>query len=206
MAQTTDMAAEKARKQKIILIVAAVMLAGLAAFQLPKILGGSSSTPAAAPTEEGVVDPATGVAGDLTGTTGTTGGTGAAVVVGKPAGFVAGVPLPSTSRAKVSTGQLASFTLFESKDPFVQQVSEETASTSPSEEQGATASNGRTVRRSGRRQAGRRAQRRRIRAPSRVSRRRAGTRAGARLPAPGRRTPEQAEPLSRRASPTRTRR
>jgi hypothetical protein len=143
MAQTRDLAAEKARKQKIILAVGGVLLAVVLAIQLPKLLSsGGSETPAATPaTDQGggnLVADAAAVANNLSNASNAT----AAVVVGKPAGYVAGVALPSSARAKVSTGQLAAFTLFETKDPFVQQVSEEeSASSSPSEE-GVTTSNG----------------------------------------------------------------
>ena len=49
MAQKTDIAAAKARKQKIILAVAGVALIGLAVIQVPKLMKKSDSQPAAAP-------------------------------------------------------------------------------------------------------------------------------------------------------------
>jgi hypothetical protein len=140
MAQTTDMAAEKARKQKIILVVAAVLLAALAAIQLPKLLGGSSSTPAAEATDTTATS-GTGLIADATATANAVAAsTGAVVVVGKPAGYVAGVALPKSSRAPVTSGQLASFTLFEAKDPFVQQVTDDAAASSSPSEEGSAAS------------------------------------------------------------------
>jgi hypothetical protein len=81
------------------------------------------SQPAAAPaaTSGGVA--ATGT------TTGVTSTPTAAVVaegssqsVAKPAGYVAGVALPGGAVVRVAPSQLASFTLFEVKDPFVQQA------------------------------------------------------------------------------------
>ena len=52
----------------------------------------------------------------------------AAASTSKPAGYVAGVALPGGATVRVaSTNQLAAFTLFEVKDPFVQQVDDQTA-------------------------------------------------------------------------------
>jgi hypothetical protein len=45
----------------------------------------------------------------------------------KGSAVVAGVALPRVAAVKVETSQLASFTLFEVKDPFVQQVGSESA-------------------------------------------------------------------------------
>jgi len=124
MAQKTDIAAAKARKQKIILAVVGVALVGLAVIQVPKLMKGNSQ-PAAAPAATAAVatdttTPATAVV--VTSTTGPL----------KPAAYVAGVALPGGSAIVVdkSKSQLASFTLFEAKDPFVQQA-DDTTSTSP---------------------------------------------------------------------------
>ncbi len=125
MAQKTDIAAAKARKQKIILAAAGVALIGLAVIQVPKMMKKSDSQPVAAA-------PAAATAGTATGTT-------TAVVVStntgtfKPAGYVAGVALPGGSKVVVATNKLAAFTLFEAKDPFVQQEGDE-ASASPTSE------------------------------------------------------------------------
>lgn len=138
MAQTMDtMAAEKARKQKIILVVAGVLLAALAAIQLPKLLSGDSgSAPVAAAPDSAAVDTADPAAGIVPAPV-------PSPVQGKPAGYISGVALPSASRPRAATSQLASFTLFESKDPFVQQVSDESATAgSPNEEAGVTVSGG----------------------------------------------------------------
>ena len=123
MAKTTaDVAAAKAKKQKIILIVGGVLLLGVAAIQVPKLMKKDSqpvATPAA--TSEGVA--ATGTTAGVTSTP------TAAVVVGgssqgaaKPAAYVAGVALPGATVVRAAPSQLASFTLFEIKDPFVQQA------------------------------------------------------------------------------------
>jgi len=104
-----DTAAAKAKKQKIILIVGGVLLLAVAAFQGPKLMkhGGTAAAPppAAAPSTTG-----TPVPGAVT----------AAPVAGSA--VVAGVALPRAAAVKLETSQLASFTLFEVKDPFVQQV------------------------------------------------------------------------------------
>ncbi len=126
MAQKRDIAAEKARKQKIILAVAGVLLVGVAGLQVPKLMKGSSQ-PAAAPVATAApVDAATAPATGATGATGTVTPTS---TVTKPAAFVAGVALPGTQVAAPEKSQLASFTLFEPGDPFVQQVGEASAGT-----------------------------------------------------------------------------
>ncbi len=114
-------AAAKAKKQKMILIVGGVLLLGLGVIQGPKLLGGgggSEAAPVAAtPT------------GAETGTPAPTATSPAPVAAAafKPAGTVAGVALPGATVVRVSTAQLGSFTLFEVKDPFVQQASEGSA-------------------------------------------------------------------------------
>ncbi len=112
-----DTAAAKAKKQKIILIVGGVLLLAVAGIQVPKLLKGSGSSgasPVAAVTD--------GTAAAATGTPATPAGspTGTAAVV-------AGVSLPRARVVKVETSQLASFTLFDVKDPFVQQAGDEPA-------------------------------------------------------------------------------
>jgi hypothetical protein len=119
--KTADTAAAKAKKQKIILVVGAVLLAGLAALQGPKLMSrGGEAAPAPA---------ASSAVGEAVATTppvavaATPGATPAPTAfAGKPAAVVAGVALPGTPRARAATSQLASFTLFEAKDPFVPKV------------------------------------------------------------------------------------
>lgn len=105
MAAKVDVLAEKQAKQKKLLIVLAVVLAGALAFQLPKLLGGSSEPPAAAPA----------ASADTTGATAssTTGTTPAPVDLTAAGNGVT---------AKAGVTQLASFSLFETKDPFVQGI------------------------------------------------------------------------------------
>ena len=98
---TTQERAARERKQKIFVVVAGIFLLGLLAFQLPRLLGGSS-TPAAAPAEE------TSFASDPTSSA-------------RPP--VTNVSLTDTDRrVRGAPGQLSSFTEFSPKDPFVQQV------------------------------------------------------------------------------------
>ena len=96
--------AAKERKQKIFVAVGGLLLLAMLAFQLPKILGGSSSS--VAPTTE------TTATGDTTGTP-----------APGPASTQTPVALRDTDvRLAVSPGKLSSFTLFSKKNPFLQQV------------------------------------------------------------------------------------
>ena len=119
MAQKRDIAADKARKQKIMLAVAGVALIGLAAIQVPKLMK-SDSAPAAAPAAE-TTSAATTTA-PTTAAAVTTTVPSTTVATAKPAAFVAGVGLPGTPVVPAAKSQLASFTLFQPGDPFVQQV------------------------------------------------------------------------------------
>jgi hypothetical protein len=105
-----DVKAAKDAKQKKILIVLGVVLLALMAFQLPKLMGGGSE-PAATPVTPVAGDPA------------------AAGVPGAVAPSTAPVDLAAAAkgaRAKAGESQLASFSLFEAKDPFVQKIVEKT--------------------------------------------------------------------------------
>ncbi len=134
MAQKRDIAAEKARKQKIVLAIAGVAMVGLAVIQVPKLMKGESQ-PAAAPAAESTATP-----GATTADPSSAAAPAAAVTPSvttsafatKPAAFVAGVGLPGTRLAPAAKSQLASFTLFQPSDPFVQQVGEETGDTAES--------------------------------------------------------------------------
>lgn len=121
MATKVDPAAAKARQQKIILIAGGVILAGLVAFQAPKLLKGSSSSsaaPAATTTTPGTTTETT------PGTT--TGGitTPAVATTGGQTAQVAGVVIRPAGPPAAGTGQLWSLSRFKVKDPFVQQVKE----------------------------------------------------------------------------------
>ena len=125
--RSQDLAAAKAKKQKIILIVGGVLLLGVAAFQGPKLMKGSGSTaaPEASSASAGSGSAVTPVAVG-------------AVSAPKGSAMVAGVVLPKATVVKVAPSQLASFTLFEVKDPFVPGVGE-TVAAADAASQGTTA-------------------------------------------------------------------
>lgn len=117
----------KAKRQKIIAGVLGLVLVGVLIFQAPTILslfGGGSSTPAsepvsATPAPAPVPTPVTpGTPAPTPAAPAAPAGGSAALVDSDPA------PLPAD-------GQLVSFDRFESKDPFVQQVSDTPAPTAP---------------------------------------------------------------------------
>jgi hypothetical protein len=99
------MAKKRVRRQKQILAVGTVCLLAILGYQLPKLLGGHGSQ------AESVV------------TTSVATATSSSLVGSSP--LVASGKLPDTDRISVQrdTGQLLSFGLFKSKDPFVQQLS-----------------------------------------------------------------------------------
>jgi hypothetical protein len=109
-ATKTDPIAAKQAKQKKILIVGSVLLVALLAIQLPKLLGGDSA-PAAAPATTAAATP--GVAGS---------GPTSTVVTTTAASQTAPAVLADATAVKAGKAQLASFSLFETKDPFVQQI------------------------------------------------------------------------------------
>jgi hypothetical protein len=125
MPKTNDNAkAAKAKKQKIILIGGAVLLAAVAAFQVPKLMkGGSTSTPPAAAATGS--DSSAVSAGSTS--TASTPAAAAPTSTGKTVAVVAGVPLKAGPSVHLATNQLVSFTLFDVKDPFVQQADDTTA-------------------------------------------------------------------------------
>ena len=97
------LAERRVRRQKIFIAIGSVLLLAILGYELPKLLGGESDKSAVPGLT--IVSPGAGVVG-------------AAPPV--PAG-----KLPPTDRVVVvrDSGQLISFGLFESKDPFVQQLS-----------------------------------------------------------------------------------
>jgi hypothetical protein len=111
------LAQEKAKKQKKLLAVLSVVFLALVGYQLPKLLGGDSEPSSAA----GGTPPAA------------TGPTPAAPAPTSPA-VPLSTTLPDTDRVVVQpqSGQLLSFGLFKSKDPFVQQLG--ASETAPSSE------------------------------------------------------------------------
>jgi hypothetical protein len=93
---TPEARAARERKQKIFVLVGGLFLVAIMAIQLPKLLGGSGGDATAAPT-----------------TTAESPATPGAAPVAAPAG--GGTPV-------VATAKLTTFSVFERKDPFVQQV------------------------------------------------------------------------------------
>ena len=102
MAKANPRAARE-RKQKIFVAVGGLLLLAMLAIQLPKILGGSS-TEAAATTE-------TTIAGDAT-----------TPVSNGPSGRIPTALVDTRYRVAAGPGQLRSFSMFDRKDPFVQQL------------------------------------------------------------------------------------
>jgi hypothetical protein len=121
----TTLAAAKARKQRIIVIVGGVILLGLAAIQGPKLW--KQLNPPAPGAKSAAAAPATTTA---TGSVVDTAAPAAVASSSVTVAVVAGVPI-SAGGAKPSArdGKLVAFTLFKAKDPFVQQVSD--GSTAP---------------------------------------------------------------------------
>jgi hypothetical protein len=95
---TPEARAARERKQKIFVVVGGLFLLAMLAFQVPKLLGGSSS-PAAAP---------------ATTTEATTAAPGQPVT---PSGATSVALVPASTGTKIT-----SFSVFAAKDPFVQQV------------------------------------------------------------------------------------
>ena len=110
----------KVKKQKIILAVGGVLLLGLLAFQVPKVLAMMSQKPPPLP-PGAVVQPPNGfpagsaplAAPSLGGSNGPTGATGHTST---------GIVDASALSSAPASGQLVSFGRFSSKDPFAQQV------------------------------------------------------------------------------------
>jgi len=103
---TPEARAARERKQKIFVVVGGLALLAMLAFQLPKLLGGSSTPEAAATTTTESAVPGTPA----------TPGASPVVLVGQP-----------------ETGKLTSLSSFKAKDPFVQQVVTQNGTEEPSE-------------------------------------------------------------------------
>ena len=117
----TEMRAAKQRRQKKIAIGGAVLLVVVLAIQVPRMMnGGGSSAPATAAAATGAATSTGAADGAATGTM------DPAVGAASPAAgsTTAHTKLPDSDVAPPRLrSQLASFELFDSKDPFVQQVS-----------------------------------------------------------------------------------
>jgi hypothetical protein len=123
----TTLAAQKARKQKIIAAVASVVLLGIVAIQGPKLW--KQLNPPAPQESSAIVSPATpsAPAGSATSAPPAAGRPSATNAVLAGVWIRGGVP---TRQAQ--DGKLVSFSLFEVKDPFVPQVTDGSPGTSPS--------------------------------------------------------------------------
>jgi hypothetical protein len=144
---TNDTAKEKAAKQKKTVIVLGVVLAAAVAYAAHTMMGMSGGSPSSAPQ---AADPsATTTAASTPAPTATT---GSALPAAPSLGSIAPAtttpaastsPLVSAVQAPVGSGQLQSFSLFESKDPFhTSGPAAGGASSSPSSPSGGTASGG----------------------------------------------------------------
>src|SRR5437660_8426635 len=128
----------KQKKQKIIAAVLGVLFVGVLVFQVPRLM--KQLHPAAAPTPT-TTTTATPAAGTPTLAAPTLGGdTQSPSATGGSSDI-------SSSAPAVQDGQLASFSLFASKDPFAQQISEDSSSStgsssSPSPSKGGSSSGG----------------------------------------------------------------
>jgi hypothetical protein len=121
MAKTTDPNAAKARKQKLILAAAGGVFLVLALIQGPKLWKqlNPPAPEAAAAVEATVVDTSATAAT-------TTVAAGAVTTTSTASGATTIAAVTVKARPPASAGQLASFTLFEMKDPFEPQVAENT--------------------------------------------------------------------------------
>jgi hypothetical protein len=124
MARKQNNAAARQRKQKIIVAVGFVLLAGLMVIQGPKLLdafGGGGSTAAPAADESTEATPAAGTENGATAAP-----PPAHVTAPKSAqAELAGVIIIPEQPVKPGDGQLGSFSRFDSKDLFVQRVKDE---------------------------------------------------------------------------------
>jgi hypothetical protein len=147
MARKQDNRAARERKQKIFVAVAGVLFLGLMALQGPKLLKqlkGSEPAATTAATSSGSSSEAGGAnaaaSGDAEGTPVSPSAVSLAATAPKNAqAKLAGVVIVREQPASPGEGQLRSFTEFESKDPFVQQVDPEQLPT-PAEVGGRTGS------------------------------------------------------------------
>ena len=113
--------AKKDRRTKIVAVGAAVLLAGILAFELPHYLGGHKGSPAAAGTTTSASDTTPGSTTAAITPTTALDTTAAAVPT-------ASAKLPNSDAAPTRRkSQLYSFGRFAGKDPFVQQVSAQVA-------------------------------------------------------------------------------
>lgn len=141
-----DIRAAKDRRAKKMAIGGAVLLAAILAFELPHYLGGSKSSPSAAATTASAPTPGSTSPGAAGAPAATVPGTAAAA--GVP--VTASTKLPNSDAAPARTkSQLYSFDTFAGKDPFVQQISTESATGSTSSSSGSAPSSSSSAPQSG---------------------------------------------------------
>jgi hypothetical protein len=125
----TKLAAEKARKQKIIVGIGGALLLAVLVIQGPK-LWKQINPPAAEPASSSAASQAA----DATSTTATT-----TLATSKSTAVLAGVSISTAARSsRVVTGKLVGFTLFNAKDPFVPHVTTTSSSNTPSPDSAST--------------------------------------------------------------------
>ncbi len=118
------------RKQIYIIVAGGVVLAILLAIQLPKFLGGSETTPST----EGAVPTASPTDGSTPSASPET--------VAASGAVLGGVKIVPGVAVKPGEGQLASFSLFDRRDPFVQLVKDSTSGSQDGEPVGVKVSGG----------------------------------------------------------------
>src|SRR2546423_6408572 len=124
--RTVDPLKAKQKKQKIVAAVLGVLFVGLLVFQVPRVL--KKLHPSAAPPPPASTTTPTGTPTLAAPTLG----------AGDQSPAPTGGASPIASTAPALEGQLASFSLFASKDPFAQQLSDQKSSSSSSSSSSST--------------------------------------------------------------------
>jgi hypothetical protein len=123
----------KEKKQKIIVAIGGVLLLGLLAFQVPRVMKQMNRGSAQAAVPKTVSTSTTGsTAPTLEAPTTLGGQEPASAASGSSAPAVSGSGLITNGSDAATQGQLASFSRFESKDPFSQQIKDSETSSSSS--------------------------------------------------------------------------
>jgi hypothetical protein len=135
----------KEKKQKVIAAVGGVLLVGLLAFQVPRVMkqlnrgkGGPPPVPQAVSTTPTGTTPS--LEAPTTMQDGSTSGATSGASTSGSGSSASGLITSSTGAA--TSGELASFSRFESKDPFAQQVQDTGSSTSPSSSSSSSSGSG----------------------------------------------------------------
>jgi hypothetical protein len=120
----------KQKKQKIVAGVLGVLLLGVMAFQVPRLMKQlHPPPPPSVHAASAATTPTTGATPTLAAPT--LAGGNATPTPSAPSGGSSLASSSPTPAPPVQDGQLASFSLFASKDPFAQQISDEKSSTAP---------------------------------------------------------------------------